>query len=266
VVHCGEPLQVPPPRSRRQPDVRTPSWVESPTPSEITEAKVLLAKVCLLKDRGLTTEAVVDDFVFKNIQPLKDRAYPAYLYGGINDSTRVTNRRIPTEGLMSQLDMILRGRVSNTVAPVAYSTWNMPPIRPFSEFVSNPPASDGSLGLRVRPSPEDIEALIAPLWSLPDDERHNHFEMPASTDDAEIDVVLSLLARKSSDSTHAEPLAITAVQELGEEVETRKPVGVRPKRPRRVSRPTARVEKKEEGAASVTVMLGPGGRSFCSGS
>jgi hypothetical protein len=78
--------------------------------------------------------------------------------------------------------------------------------------------------------------------------------------------VLSLLARKSSDSTHAEPLAITAVQELGEEVETRKPVGVRPKRPRRVSRPTARVEKKEEGAASVTVMLGPGGRSFCSGS
>jgi hypothetical protein len=37
--------------------------------------------------------------------------------------------------------------------------------------VSNPPASDGSLGLRVRPSLEDIEALIAPLWSLPDDER-----------------------------------------------------------------------------------------------
>jgi hypothetical protein len=64
-----------PPRSGRQPDVRTPSWVESPTPLEITEAKVLLVEVCLLKDKGLTAEAVVADFVFKNIQSLKDREY-----------------------------------------------------------------------------------------------------------------------------------------------------------------------------------------------
>jgi hypothetical protein len=69
---------------------------------------VLLAEVCLLKDRGLTTGGVVADFIFKNIQPLKDRAYPAYLYSGVNDSTRVTNIKIPTEDLMSRLDMILR--------------------------------------------------------------------------------------------------------------------------------------------------------------
>jgi hypothetical protein len=36
---------------------------------------VLLAEIFSLKDRGLTAEAVVADFVFKNIQPLKDRAY-----------------------------------------------------------------------------------------------------------------------------------------------------------------------------------------------
>jgi hypothetical protein len=235
-----------PPRSGRQSDVRTPSWIESPTPSEITEAKLLLAKVCLLKDKGLTAEAVVADFVFKNIQPLKDRAYPTYLYSGINDSTRVTNKRIPTEDMMSRLYMILRGRVSNIGALVAYSAWNLPPHRPFSEFVSNPPASEGSLGLRVRPSPEDIEALIGPLRSLLDDERQTHFEMPASTNDAEIDVMLSLLAGESSDSTHAKPLAITAGQELAEAVETRKPEGARPKRARRVSRPTAPVEEKKK--------------------
>ena len=102
--------------------------------------------------------------------------------------------------------------------------------------MSNPPASDGILGLRVRPSPEDIEALIALLWSLLDDERQTHFEMPASTDDAEIDVVLSMLAGESSDSTHAEPMAITARQEFGKAVETRKPECARPKRPRQVSR------------------------------
>jgi hypothetical protein len=151
------------------------------------EAKVLLVEVCLLKDRGLIAEAVVAHFVFKNIQPLN------YLYSGINDSTRVTNKRIPTKDLVSRLDMILRGRVSNVGALVAYSAWNLPSHRSFSEFVSNPPASDGSLGLRVRPSLEDIEALIAPLRSLPDDEKQTHFEMSSSTNDAEINVVFSML-------------------------------------------------------------------------
>jgi hypothetical protein len=68
---------------------------------EIKETKVLLAVICLLKEKGLTTEAVVADFVFKNIQPLKDRAYPAYLYSGVTDSTRVINKRIPTLDLVS---------------------------------------------------------------------------------------------------------------------------------------------------------------------
>jgi hypothetical protein len=73
---------------------------------------VLLAEICLLKERGLTTDAVVADFVFKNIQPLKDRVYPAYLYTRVNGPTRITNRQIPDEDLLSRLDMILRGRVS----------------------------------------------------------------------------------------------------------------------------------------------------------
>jgi hypothetical protein len=86
--------------------------------------------------------------------------------------------------------------------------------------------------------------LIAPLQSLPEDEKQTHFDMPASTDDVEIDAVLSLLAGESSDSTHTELMAITAGQELGEEVETRRPEGAHPKRPCRVSRPTAPIEEK----------------------
>jgi hypothetical protein len=148
------------------------------------EARVLLAEIYLLKERALTTEAVVADFIFKNIQPLKDRAYPAYLYSGITDSTRVTNKKIPTEDLVSWLDMILRGKISNVGAPVAYYAWNLPPNRSFFNFVSNPPTIDGDLGLRLCPSPEDIEVLVAPLRDLPNDERQIHFEMPASPDDA----------------------------------------------------------------------------------
>jgi hypothetical protein len=138
-----------PPRSGRQPDVCTPSWIESPSDLEITEAKVLLAEICLLKERDLTAEAMVADFVFKNIQQLKDRAYPAYLYSGVTDSTQVTNKRIPAVDLVSRLEMILRGKVSNIGAPVAYSAWNMLASKSFFNFVSNPPAGDSGLGLRV---------------------------------------------------------------------------------------------------------------------
>jgi hypothetical protein len=235
-----------PPWSGRQPDVRTLSWVESPTALEVTKARVLLAEICLLKERGRTAEAVVADFVFKNIQPLKDRAYPAYLYSGITDSTRVTNRKIPIEDLVTRLDMILRGKVSNVGALVAYSAWNLPPPKSFFNFVSNPPAGDSGLGLRVWPSPEDIKTLVAPLCDLPNDERQVHFEMSTSPDDAEIDDVLNMLAGESSDLAHAEPMAITVVQELNKSVDTRKPEGIRPKRPCQVSRPTAPVEEKKK--------------------
>jgi hypothetical protein len=142
--------------------------------------------------------------------------------------------------------MILRGRVSNAGAPLAYFAWNLPPDRPFSEFVSNPPARDGSPGHRVRPTLEDIEALIAPLWNLPEAERQTHFEMPSSTDDVEMDAVLDLLARESSDSTHTELLAVATRQEFGEDVEIQKPKGARQKRSRRVNRPAAPVEKKKK--------------------
>jgi hypothetical protein len=116
-----------PPRSARQPDVRTPSWTESPTDLDLAESKVLLAKICALKDRGQTVEAIVADFVFKNIQPLNDRVYPAYLYIRVNDHTRITNRRIPDEDLLSRIDLMLRGKISNAGAPLSYSAWNLPP-------------------------------------------------------------------------------------------------------------------------------------------
>jgi hypothetical protein len=213
---------------------------------EVTEARVLLAEIYLLKERGLTAEAMVADFVFKNIHPLKDRAYPAYLYRGVTDSTWVTNRRTPAVDLVSRLDMILRGKVSNVGAPVAYSAWNLPPPKSFFNFVSNPPAGDSGLGLRVRPSPEDIEVLVASLCDLPNDERQVHFDMPASPDGAKIDVVLDMLAGESSDSAPAETKAVTVIPELDNTVNTQKPEGTRPKRLRQVSRPTAPAEEKKK--------------------
>jgi hypothetical protein len=213
---------------------------------EITEANVLLAEICLLKERGLTVEAVVAYFVFKNIQPLKDRAYPAYLYSGVTDSTRVTNKRIPVVDLVSRLEMILRGKVSNIGAPVAYFAWNLPPSKSFFNFVSNPPVGDSGLGLRVWPSLEDVEVLVASLGDLPNDERQVHFEMPTSPGDAEISAMLDMLAGDSSDSVPAETMAVATILELERTMDTRKPEGTRPKRLHQVSHPIALAEGKKK--------------------
>jgi hypothetical protein len=115
-------------RSGRQLDVRTPSWTEVPTDSELAESRMLLAKICVLKNIGLTAKAVVVDFVFKNIQPLKDRVYPAYLYTGVNDPSRISNKRISEGDMLSRVDSMLRGKASNVGAPPLYSAWNLPPV------------------------------------------------------------------------------------------------------------------------------------------
>jgi hypothetical protein len=234
-----------PPRSGRQPDVRTPSWTESPIDLEVAEAGALLAEVGLLKERGLTAEAVVADFIFKNIQPLKDRAYPAYLYRGLADSTRVTNRRIPAVDLVSRLEMTLRGKVSNIGAPVAYSAWNLPPSKAFTSFVSNPPAGDSGLGLRVRPSPEEVSALVASLGEIPDDERQVHFEVPLSPSDAEISAMLDMLAEDSSDAAPAETLVVAPIPEAGKALDIQRSDSVRPKRPRQANQPTSPAEGRK---------------------
>jgi hypothetical protein len=213
---------------------------------EVKEARVLLAEVCLLKERGLTVEAMVADFVFKNIQPLKDRAYPTYLYSGVTDSTRVTNKRIPAEELVSRLDMILRGKVSNVGAPVAYSAWNLPPLKSFFSFVSNPPTGDSGLGLRVWPSSEVIEVLVASLCDIPNDERQVHFEMPTSPDDAEINVVLDMLAGESSDSAPTEIMVVAVIPKTIKTVDTRKPEGTRLKSLRQVNRLATPAEEKKK--------------------
>jgi hypothetical protein len=228
-----------PPRSGRQPDIRTPNWTESPTDQEVAEARALLAEVELLKERGLTAEAVVANFVFKNIQPLKDRAYPTYLYRGLSDSTRVSDRRIPAVDLVSRLEMILRGKVSNIGAPVAYSAWNLPPSKAFINFVSNPPADDSGLGLRVRPSPEEVIALVASLEGIPNDERQIHFEVPLNPSDAEVSAMLDMLARDSSNAAPGETLVVAPILEASRVLDVQRTDGVRPKRSRRASQPVS---------------------------
>jgi hypothetical protein len=70
--------------------------------------------------------------------------------------------------------------------------------------------------------------------------------MPASPDDAEINVVLDMLAGESSDSAPAKTMAVVVIPETVKTMDTQKPEGTRPKRLCQVSHPTAPAEEKKK--------------------
>jgi hypothetical protein len=122
----------------------------------------------------------------------------------------------------------------------------------------------------VQPSLDDIEAFIAPFRGLPEVERQTHFEMPTSTDEAEMNDDLSMLARESSDSARTELMVVGIGQNLGEDEEIQKPKGARRKRSHRTNHPTMPDEEKkrkkrlrrlsclEQDAGPSTSLLGDG--------
>jgi hypothetical protein len=112
--------------------------------------------------------------------------------------------------------------------------------------VSNPPGGDSGLGLRVRPSPEEVSALVASLGEIPDNERQVHFEVPLNPSDAEISAMLDMLAEDSSDAAPAETLAIAPIPEAGKTLDIQRSDSVRPKRPRRATQPTSPAEGKKK--------------------
>jgi hypothetical protein len=116
----------------------------------------------------------------------------------------------------------------------------------FFDFVSNPPAGDSGLGLRVQPSPEEVEVLIASLGDLPNDERQVHFEMPINPSDAEISAMLDMLAKDSSNSVPAETIAVATILEPGKTLNAQKSDSARPKHLRQASHPTAPAEGKKK--------------------
>jgi hypothetical protein len=70
--------------------------------------------------------------------------------------------------------------------------------------VSNPPVQDGSLGHRVRPSSNEIEALITVHRGFPKEERQTHFQTQSIANDAEVNTVLNVLVGESSRSARVE--------------------------------------------------------------
>lgn len=102
-----------PTQSGKQPKTKFPNWEEAPTDQEIAEVVALLTKISSLRDNGLTAQAVVIDFIFLNLQPLKDQVYLAFLYVGAKDPTHESNRVITEEEILIHANMMLKGDIYN---------------------------------------------------------------------------------------------------------------------------------------------------------
>ena len=70
---------------------------------------------------------MVIDFVYRCIQPLKDRIYLACLYVGASDPTRETAGSMTEDNVKARVELILRGEAHNEGTPKPYSAWNPTP-------------------------------------------------------------------------------------------------------------------------------------------
>jgi hypothetical protein len=97
----------------------------------------------------------------------------------------------------------------------------------------------------VRASPEEVDALVASLGEICDDEKQVYFEVPLNPSDAEISAMLDMLAEDSSDAAPAETLTVAPIPESGKALDTQRSDSAHPKRPRRANHPTSPAEGKK---------------------
>jgi hypothetical protein len=106
--------------------------------------------------------------------------------------------------------------------------------------------TDGSLGLRVRPSAEEVSALVASLGAIPDDERQVYFEVPLNPSDADINDMLDLLAEDSSDAAPDGTLTVEPLLEVDTTLDVPRSISTRPRRPSRASQPEPSADEQKK--------------------
>jgi hypothetical protein len=80
-----------------------------------------------LKAEGLTGVAMAISFCHRLVQPLQDRAHPAFEYWGQSDPTRVAPRKVSKAEMMARAKNIFGGRIRNKECP---KSQGVQPLRP----------------------------------------------------------------------------------------------------------------------------------------
>jgi hypothetical protein len=112
-----------------------PEWTNQLATLDTQELKPLLDDLEQLKAEGLTGTAVAINFCRRLIQPLQDRAHPAFEYWGQSDPTRVAQRKVSKEEMIARANNIFGGQIRNKECPKVlgiYSLADPVSFRPWS--------------------------------------------------------------------------------------------------------------------------------------
>lgn len=136
------------------------AWTAMPPREEGDQIAQLLERIQALKASGLTATAVAIDFVYKNIQPLKDRDHSAFYYRGLDDRTRETDRQTPVDEVVQRVRGFFQGPITNRGAPKSFTIWNPPSEEDIAVFVSEPPLPENDNTPRKSQNKEILGKLM----------------------------------------------------------------------------------------------------------
>ena len=106
------------------PPTQRPEWNKKPVDnSQIPE---LLARIAEFRQKNLTGEAVVFDWIKRRIQPLQARETFGFQYQGTIDSSRYSEEEISNEEVFSRIQQLLKNVQGVPVVPDTFSATNPP--------------------------------------------------------------------------------------------------------------------------------------------
>jgi hypothetical protein len=101
-----------------------PEWTNQLATLDTQELKPLLDDLQQLQAEGLTGAAVAISFCRHLIQPIQDRAHPAFEYWGQFDPTQVAQRKVSKAEMIARTKNIFGGRIHNKECPKALGIYS----------------------------------------------------------------------------------------------------------------------------------------------
>jgi hypothetical protein len=122
--YLGNPTPMLPTRMGRAP-IPYPEWTNQLTSRDIKELQPMLDDLDQLKAEGFTRGAVAISFCHQLIQPILDRAHPAFEYWGQSNPTRVVKCKVSKGEMMARVKNIFSWRIHNRECPKALGMYHL---------------------------------------------------------------------------------------------------------------------------------------------
>ena len=106
------------------PPIQWPEWNKKPVDS--SQVSELLSRIADFRQKNLTGEVVVFDWIKRRIQPLQARETFGFQCQGTTDSSRYSEEEISDEEVFSRVQRLLRDVKKIPVVPDTFSAANPP--------------------------------------------------------------------------------------------------------------------------------------------